>query len=58
MNAESAEHGIFVVIRESNKNDDVISSVFEKQESLKSEGMYAPEIVLIDDIPNASASVE
>lgn len=58
MHAESAEHGIFVVIREDNKYDDVIASVFEKQESLKVEGTYAPEIVTIDASPKASASKE
>lgn len=58
MNAESAKRGIFVVIREDNKYDDVIASVFEKQESLKVEGTYAPEIVIIDASPKASASKE
>lgn len=58
MNAESAEHGVFVIIRDNNQHDDAIKSVFEKQESLKAEGKYVPEIVIIDASPKASASIE
>lgn len=57
MRAESAEHGIFVIIREDNKSEDTIQSIFEKKNALSANGEYAPEVVVIDASPKASASV-
>jgi len=56
MKAEGAEDGIFVIVREDEKADDTIQSVFEKKEALAATGEYSPEIVVIDARPKASAS--
>lgn len=48
MAAESASDGIFLIIKESTKNDAEIEKVFEHRESLLADNSYAPEIIVVD----------
>ena len=48
MRSEAAEYGIFVIIKEDDKDEESIRAVYEASSAMHQKGEYAPEIVLID----------
>jgi hypothetical protein len=57
MQAESAEFGLFMIIREDEKCDAAIQSVFDRKAQMEKEGaINLPEIIVVDASPKASAS--
>ena len=58
MEAESAEFGIFVIIRDDEIHDASIGLVYEKQKELREKGKCIPDIILVNACPKATASVE
>lgn len=56
MKAESAEYGIFMIIKEDDKNNEEIQKVLEYQRSLVSNGESSPVILVVDARPKKSAS--
>ena len=57
MRAESAEYGIFLIIREDEKFDANIMKVFDRKAQMEKEGVInLPEIMVVDASPKASAS--
>ena len=56
MKAEKSDFGIFVIIKEDNRNQESIQSVQDKYDSLVESGEYAPEIIIVDARPRESAS--
>ena len=48
MTAESASDGMFLIIKENEKNDAEIEKVFAHRESLLVDSKYAPEIIIVD----------
>jgi len=56
MRAESASYGIYVIIQESDNNNDSIQAVLEKQKDLEESGVYAPSVIIIDARTKGTAS--
>lgn len=59
MKAEKADFGIYMIIREDEKDDAAIQKVFDVKKQMESEGgTNLPEIILVDAKPKKSASKE
>ena len=56
MHSEAAEFGIFVIIKEDDKDEERIRAVYEASFAMRLKGEYAPEIVLIDARVKSTAS--
>ena len=56
MRSEAAEYGIFVIIKEDDRDEGSIRTVYEVSSSRQLKGEYAPEIVLIDARVKSTAS--
>ncbi len=56
MKAESAEFGIFIIIKEDDKNNGEIQKVFEYQRNLEDKGESSPMIIVVDARTKKSAS--
>ena len=57
MRAETAEFGLFMIIRENEKYDAAIQNVFDKKVQMENNGaLNLPEIVVVDACPKATAS--
>lgn len=56
MRAESAEFGMFVIIKEDFKDDERIQKVIDSADNLRINNQYAPEIIIIDACPKKTAS--
>ena len=56
MRSEAAEYGIFVIIKEDDRDEARIQTVYEASSAIKLKGEYAPEIVLIDACVRRTAS--
>ena len=56
MRSETAEYGIFVIIKEDDRDEERIRAVYEASSVMQLKGEYAPEIVLIDARVKSTAS--
>lgn len=56
LKAENTDFGIFVIIKEDNRNQEDIQYVQDKYDSLVEGGEYTPEIKIVDARPRDSAS--
>lgn len=56
MRAESAEFGLFMIIREDKKYDSAIQNVLDRKKQMEEEGVSLPEIIVVDACPKPSAS--
>ena len=56
MRSEVAEYGIFVIIKEDDRDEESIRAVYDASSVIKLKGEYAPEIVLIDARVKSTAS--
>lgn len=56
MRSEAAEYGIFVIIKEDDRDEERIRTVHEASSAIKQKGEYAPEIVVIDARVKSTAS--
>lgn len=56
MRSEAAEYGIFVIIKEDDRDEESIRAVYEASSVVKLRGEYAPEIVVIDARVKSTAS--
>jgi len=54
--SETAEYGIFVIIKEDDRDEESIRAVYEASSAMQLRGEYAPEIVLIDARVKSTAS--
>ena len=57
MKAESAEYGLFMIIREDEKYDGAIQNVFDRKVQMENEAVSnLPEIIVVDACPKTTAS--
>lgn len=56
MRAENADHGIFIVIMEDDKIDEIKEKIKKVQEDMKTKGEYIPDVVYINGMQQPSAS--
>ena len=56
MHSEAAEYGIFVIIKEDDRDEERIRTVHEASSAIKQKGEYVPEIVVIDARVKSTAS--
>ncbi len=56
MRSEAAEYGIFVIIKEDDRDEERIRTVHEASFAIEQKGEYAPEIVVIDARVKSTAS--
>ena len=56
MRSEAAEYGIFVMIKEDDRDEESIRAVYEASSAMQLKSEYAPEIVLIDARVKSTAS--
>lgn len=55
-NAESAEYGIFIIIKESEEDSGRIASAFEQKMAMETKGKQTFPIIVVDAVPKSSAS--